>query len=182
MKKILLVSAVLMFAATSMFANDLVNADLMSKRTESKSFSGEPAVGKMKLGIVAGSDEAVTVGIRTSDTFEFNAMVGYSVGDGFLIGANALFTLVDLNIAGQILPLSLGPAVNLNIGTYSTWVNYRWTTATAVNLEALALLRWEYSFEKYPLNLFIEFGAGVSFGTSGIGFGYQSNLGARYIF
>lgn len=196
MKKVLLLVAVL-FTATLVFATDLTGADqLAGKRVESTSLNGAPAVGKLKAGVVAGTQEAATVGFRPSDKMEFNAVLGYGIFPyrytydwfgtstsytanywAFTVGVNALFTVADIKISGQVFPLSVGPAVNLGF------------TAGLFTIEPLGLVRWEYSFEKYPLNVFIETGAGVSFTISdneywdmAPSFVIQANAGVRYIF
>ena len=181
MKKIITICLVLLFAATSVFATDLFQADLMGKRTESKSFSGDPAVGTIKLGFVGGYPSGVTLGWRTSDNFELNFVAATRFYD-VSFGASALFTIADINISDQIFPLSFGPAVYISI----PFVSY-----VPLNMDVLATIRWEYSFQQAPINLFIEAGFGVSirFGSSSnllwnspIGFGYSGAAGIRYIF
>ncbi|MBN2658102.1 MAG: hypothetical protein JXR86_13665 [Spirochaetales bacterium] len=181
MKKVLLMTIALILTSGMLFAD--------GKRVESRSLSGQPAVGKLKMGVVVGTDNAYTLGIRTSDSFEINGVLGYGLNSraaGFLVGANALFTIADININGQIFPLSVGPAVNAIFGVgYNPTNIYTYTSLNSlfgVDIEALALVRWEYSFQQIPINLFVEAGAGLSFGSFGFGFGFQSNFGARWIF
>ncbi|MBI9100106.1 MAG: hypothetical protein JEY91_16610 [Spirochaetaceae bacterium] len=185
MKKLFLASAILLFTTWAVFANDLINADLMSKRTESTSFSGESAVGTFKLGAALGYPSGVTGGWRPSDKFELNALLGTNYY-GFTIGVSPLFTLVDIKIQDQILPLSVGPAVNLHIYGFG------------IDLAIMGVVRWEYSFENVPINLFAEVGGGIAiyshsssatvFGitatakTSGVTGAFTSALGVRYIF
>jgi hypothetical protein len=79
-----------------------------------------------------------------------------------------MFTLADIMIKDQPFPLSLGPQLNVNMGN-------------EFNMSVLGLLRWEYTFEEIPLNLYIEAGPGISF-LKGVDLDWSTSLGIRYVF
>ena len=92
-----------------------------------------------------------------------------------IVGANLLFKLVDVNIEGETLPLSIGPQADVRIPL---------NNFSNLGMGILADLRWEYTFN-FPLNLFIEIGLGLDldFGNNvNLGFGWQGGLGVRYVF
>ncbi len=151
--------------------------------------------GNVKAGAVFGSPTALTAGFRLSDLMEVNALLGigwgsggsYYGGAGFLVGANLLFTVVHIDINGQDFPLSLGPQVHFNIGTYG------------MGIDALFDVRWEYTFENIPLNLFVEVGGGINWFTytgdykflndapynstyNAVNFKFLGTVGVRYVF
>lgn len=127
-----------------------------------------------KLGVVLGYPSGLTAGWHLSDSFELNVVAGTHYSD-ITVGVAPLFTLVNINISDQIFPLSAGPAAYINIG----WKG-------DIQVDILGNVRWEYSFEEIPLNLFIEGGLGVA-----LNIGDEKNpispqgsgsLGIRYIF
>jgi len=179
MKKVLLICFTLLLSSGMVFAEGVeINKLSGSKRVESQSFSGDPAVGTWKLGLVGGYPSGATLGFRPSDKLEFNAVVGTSYLD-FTIGANVLFTLVDIDISGHIFPLSVGPAVYINI-PFSTY--YGLLTRT-FSIDIMGEIRWEYTFKKAPINLFAEVGLGVKIGGyTPVGLGWNSAGGIRYVF
>jgi len=122
---------------------------------------------KFKAGLALGYPYGVTAGYRFSNFFELNALAGSNYHD-FTIGGNALFTLAEIDISGEIFNLSAGPAVYNHFGK-----KYK--------LDTLATIRFEYSFKDVPINLFVEAGAGIRLvefaGPAG-----SFALGARYIF
>ena len=145
-------------------------------------FADESTDSSFKAGIALGYPTGVTAGWRPSDNFELNALLGTNY-TGFTIGITPLFTLVEIDIADQQLPLSLGPQVNLNLRGYGL-----------IDLDVLAVLRLEYTLPELPLNFFIEGGLGVNinfyssvFGEFGglispVRFSGSGAVGARYVF
>ena len=132
------------------------------------------SAGSFKAGVALGYPTGVTAGWRVTDKFELNALLGTKYY-GFTIGITPLFTLVDLNIADQPFPLSVGPQVNINLGGFGY---------TALDL--LGVIRLEYTLKEIPLNFFIEGGAGVGLfmysGYSTTYFSWSSAVGVRYVF
>ncbi len=164
MNKKLLIIMVLIFTALTVHSNEIENQ------------------GIIKAGVSVGYPLGLTAGWSPSDIFELNLLVGTNY-TGFTVGLSPLFTLVDINIADQPLPLSFGPALNLNIMPYGL-----------VDLDILAVLRLEYTLPKIPLNFFIEGGAGVNVnfyssafyglatGINPVRFAGAGAIGVRYVF
>lgn len=166
-KKLILVASLLLILSFSAFAGNQ---------------GSDGSAGSIKAGVALGYPSGVTAGWRISDKFELNALLGTNYL-GFTIGVTPLFTVVDLEISGQPLPLSVGPQVNFSIGAlgYGTMI------------DILGVVRLEYTLKDLPLNLFIEGGLGVtiwSYDTSYygysqntyVGFGGSGVVGARYVF
>ena len=136
--------------------------------------AADHGAGRTKVGVVLGRGLFATAGFPMGKTTELNVYAG--AGWNFktvTLGANFLFTLVDINIEGETFPLSLGPQVDISFGS-----------ASGVGLGIFADLRWEYTFN-FPLNLFIEFGPGVDMWLSNdstVRFGWRGGLGVRYVF
>lgn len=122
---------------------------------------------KLKAGLSLGYPFGVTAGYSFSNFFELNGLIGSNYHD-FTVGGSALFTMAEIDISGEIFPLSAGPAVYNHFGK-----KYK--------LQTLAVIRLEYSFKDVPINLFVEAGAGIRVvefaGPAG-----SFALGARYIF
>lgn len=122
---------------------------------------------KLKAGLSLGYPFGVTAGYSFSNFFELNGLIGSNYHD-FTVGGSALFTMAEIDISGEIFPLSAGPAVYNHFGK-----KYK--------LHTLAVIRLEYSFKDVPINLFVEAGAGIRVvefaGPAG-----SFALGARYIF
>jgi len=159
MNKKLILIVTLILLSFSVFANNQGSAG---------------SAGSFKAGVALGYPSGATAGWRVTDKFELNLLLGTKYY-GFTVGVTPLFTLMDINIADQPLPLSVGPQVNLNVGGFGY---------TALDL--LGVVRWEYSFKDIPLNLYVEGGAGVgismysSYSTSY--FTGSAAIGGRYIF
>ena len=137
--------------------------------------AGDHGAGRSKLGTILGRGVFVTYGIPTGEVAELNIFAGTDWYITYIdVGANYLFRLVDVNIQGEIFPLSLGPQADVAINFDDS-----------IDLGILADLRWEYTF-KFPLNLFIELGLGINMGFYDDGvslnFGWQGGLGIRYVF
>ena len=136
--------------------------------------AADNGAGRIKAGTILGRGLFATAGFPMGKTTELNAYVGAGWNfNNVTIGANFLFTLVDINIEGETFPLSLGPQVDLSFGS-----------SGGVGIGIFADLRWEYTFT-FPLNLFIEIGPGVDMwmynGTTAR-FGWRGGLGVRYVF
>ena len=132
--------------------------------------------GRSKLGTILGRGVFVTYGFPGGGKNEINVFAGTDWGINYLsLGANYLFRMADINIEGEIFPLSLGPQADIRIP---------FNNSNNLKLGLLADLRWEYTFN-FPLNLFIELGLGVDldFGNSvNLDFGWDAGLGVRYVF
>jgi len=137
------------------------------KKVKEINLSTEKLEGRAKIGVALGYPSGLVFGYRLANYLEVNALAG-SYYNGFTLGGNLLFTLADINIKDQIFPLSVGPQLNVTLGD-----NF--------NMSVLGLLRWEYTFEEIPLNLYIEAGPGVSF-INDIDFDWAVSLGVRYVF
>lgn len=168
--------------------------------------------GRMKLGGVVGYPVLAAVfGYPVTDNMEFNALFGFDyrnfytkkvttsttvpvvisggtasfrtlestvevedVTGALYLGANLLFNLVDIGIEGESFPLSLGPHVGVSINFEGN-----------VRIDALANLRWEYTFN-IPLNLFVDVGLGMGINTKNknrtVQFSGLFLTGIRYVF
>ncbi len=140
------------------------------KEVDTIKLDGNQTSGKFKAGLSLGYPSGLTAGWRATDNFEINFLIGTNY-EGFTVGISPLFTLVKFDIAEQIFPFSIGPAVNFNF------------IANNSNMDILAVARIEYSFLNIPLNLFLEGGAGIkiNFGEN-VQFAGSGALGVRYIF
>lgn len=123
---------------------------------------------RAKLGLAIGKPWGLTFGYHFSKTFEGNLLLGSNFDiDGVTVGGSGLFTLVNLDIADQIFPLSVGPAAYLNF--FKTFT-----------IDALGVARLEYTFN-IPLNLYIEGGVGINI-LDDIEFAWTAAVGVRYVF
>ena len=136
------------------------------KDKESSLITGEME-GRAKLGITLGYPMGVVFGYDFAESTEVNALVGTRFND-LILGLNMLFTLVDIKIDGESFPLSLGPAVYLEL-------------STTFDMAVLAILRWEYTFKNIPLNLYVEGGPGLAF-IQDMQFRWTSAVAVRYVF
>ncbi len=137
--------------------------------------AADNGAGKTKVGTILGRGFFATAGFPMGKTTELNVYAGTGWNfDVVTLGANFLFTLVDIDIEGETFPLSLGPQADISFGYYS-----------GVVLGVFADLRWEYTFD-FPLNLFIEVGPGIDIhmfdGGASMRFGWRGGLGVRYVF
>lgn len=166
MKKILLSIALISIISFSLTA-DAKTVTIDNKRTNDN----------FKAGVVLGYPTGLTAGWRLSDLLEMNFHLATHYSD-VIIGAAPMFTLVNINIADEIFPLSLGPMVNIGFD-FSPFNNL-------VDIDILANLRIEYSFKNIPLNLFLEGGGGIKINlgddTNPIGGQGSGAIGVRYIF
>ena len=166
--------------------------------------------GRMKLGGVVGYPVlAAAFGYPVTNNMEFNALFGFDYRNFYMkkvttrvpvlipgfppsfstrevtvevedvtgalyLGANLLFNLVDIGIEGESFPLSLGPHVGVSINFEGN-----------VRIDALANLRWEYTFN-IPLNLFVDVGLGMGINTNNknrtVQFSGLFLTGIRYVF
>jgi hypothetical protein len=143
------------------------NKKVEDKEIKEINLNTESLEGRAKAGVALGYPSGLVFGYRLANYLEINALVG-SFYDGFTLGGNMLFTLVDVMIKDQPFPLSAGPQLYVNLGD-------------DFNMSALGIVRWEYDFKEVPLNLYIEGGPGLSF-MDGIDFVWSSALGVRYVF
>jgi len=151
MKKVLFIVAILLLTTTSIFANE----------------------GKLKAGVILGYPTGLTAGWRPSDAFELNFIVASHYRD-FTIGLSPMFTIATPDIEGERFPISVGPAVYLDIDWFG-----------GLDLDILGQVRMEYTFRDIPLNLFIEGGLGVKLDFDGVRLLYfhgSGALGIRYVF
>jgi hypothetical protein len=135
----------------------------------------ENGAGHSKLGTILGKGIFVTYGFPGGGSNEINVFAGTDWGINYLsVGGNYLFRMVDIDIEGEIFPLSLGPQADVRIPL----------GGSSLGMSILADLRWEYTF-KFPLNLFIEVGLGLDLdfgGNTNLSFGWDAGLGVRYVF
>ena len=132
-----------------------------------------PDDGRLKVGALLGYPSGITAGYRFSNWFETNLTVGYnpSFANGALLSSNAMFTLVQIPVKGAgIMPLSLGPQVNVIVGN------------RFFRVDLVGNLRLEYTFPEIPLNLFLEGGFGFRFFNGADWMAWHSALGVRYVF
>jgi hypothetical protein len=165
MKKVLFIA--LLSIVTFSLAAEAKSVTIDNKRTDDK----------FKAGLILGYPSGLTAGWRLSDLLEMNFHVATHYSD-IIIGAAPMFTLVNINIADEIFPLSLGPMVNVGFD-FSPLNN-------VVDIDILANLRVEYSFKNIPLNLFLEGGGGIKINlgdeVNPIGGQGSGAIGVRYIF
>lgn len=128
--------------------------------------------GKLKVGLeLAMPVSGITAGYHLSEKLEINALVGSMMDFSDLtLGANVMYTLANLNIQDQVLPLNLGPVF------YATFGSEIW-------LSIGAEVQVEYDFE-FPLNVYVMSGCIYNItradGDNPINFPF--GIGARYIF
>ena len=147
--------------------------------------------GDLKVGVVAGQPTGATIGYHFSDMIELNGIVGFGFGYysslAFSAGANLLFTVYTFDIGGLEFPLSVGPQVMVNLGLNPL--------VDLFGVDGVVDIRFEHTFEDFPLNLFVELGLGVQYynyeweGYSGqiytddyFNFLFSGAVGARYVF
>ncbi len=123
--------------------------------------------GKAKAGLALGYPTGLTFGYRPANYLEVNAFAG-THGKDFTLGGSLLFTLVEIKIAQEMFPLSAGPAV------YTSF-------SSDFSLMTGACVRWEYTFQDVPLNLYIQAVPGIIF-ISDFQFALKSSFAVRYVF
>ncbi len=164
MKKILIL--IFLFILTAgLFANDNRYED---KEIPELSLSTEDLEGRAKAGLAIGYPFGLTFGYRLANYLEANAFAGTHFNSDFAMGANLLFTIVNINMGDEIFPLSMGPALYCDFDD-------------EFSMAAGATVRWEYTFDEVPLNLYIEATPGLQF-MNDFGFYLASSFGVRYVF
>lgn len=163
MKKIIL-TLLMICLVLPVFAEEKKVED---KEIKEINLNTEKLEGRAKAGIALGYPSGLVFGYRLANYLEVNALLG-SFYTGFTIGGNLMFTVANIKIKDQTFPLSLGPHVNFHLDN-----NF--------DISLMGLLRWEYSFEEIPLNLYIEGGPGVFF-VQGTDLTWSTSLGIRYVF
>jgi hypothetical protein len=123
--------------------------------------------GRAKIGVALGYPSGIVFGYRLANFLEANALLG-TFYDGFTIGGNLMFTIADIKIKDQSFPLSIGPHVNFHFGD-------------SFDMSLMGFIRWEYTFEDIPLNLYLEGGPGMFF-VQGIDMTWSTSVGVRYVF
>lgn len=142
--------------------------------------------GYTKSGVILGNGIMATIGFDFQKAGELNLFAGAGWNfQSFRVGANYLFTLADIKIEKEVLPLSFGPQASIGWQFWPYGFGY-----AGMFVDLLAVVRWEYTFP-IPLNVFFEFGAGVglNFGdyyyttTSNlfVDFAWTAGLGVRYV-
>jgi len=157
------------------------SAESVTENREIKTISidTKKVEGKLKAGVVLGYPWGITAGYRFSNFFEMNGVLG-SDYNYFISGINGLFTIVNVKIAHEIFPLSVGPALYSHFGHHDRNSKFD-RDDEYISIDLLGVARIEYSFKEIPLNLFIEAGIGmqvVRFADTAGSFA----IGARYIF
>lgn len=143
------------------------NKAVEDKEIKEISLNSEKLEDRAKIGIALGYPSGVVFGYRLANYLEVNALAG-TFYDGFTLGGNLMFTIADIKIKEQSFPLSLGPHVNFHFGD-------------KFDMSLMGFIRWEYTFEEIPLNLYIEGGPGMFF-IQGIDLTWSTSFGVRYVF
>jgi hypothetical protein len=167
MKRFLILLVILVFAAPFAFAEEL---ELLKKDDKVKTVKIDSSwlENRAKLGLALGTPWGATFGYHFSEKFEGNFLIGSTFKvDGVTLGGSGLFTLVNLDISGEIFPLSAGPAAYVHF-------------ADPLGVDLLGVVRLEYTFD-IPLNLYLEGGGGVEI-LDEVGFAYTIAVAARYVF
>lgn len=127
---------------------------------------------KLKLGISLGYPlSGITAGWQVGKSLELDLLVGTGDYETISLGGSAMISLVDIELGGEVFPLTAGPFVYTAIGE-----NY-------FGMSAGALARVEYTFD-FQLNLYLESGVMVNFldQSDETTFNFPVSLGIRYIF
>ena len=155
-----------LYAVEDSIEND-VDKDIKTVNIDTGKFEN-----RLKAGLMIGYPIGITAGYKYSNFFELNGIVGFN--DGLTLGVNGLFTILNLNVSGEIFHLSFGPASYVYFGHKDKSDDY-------LKLDILCLARIEYDFKQIPLNLFFEVGAGFEM-IKLIDLAGSCSVGARYIF
>ena len=83
-----------------------------------------------KAGLAIGYPFGLTFGYRLANYLEANAFAGTHFHSDFAMGANLLFTIVNINMGDEVFPLSMGPALYCDFDD-------------EFNMAAGATVRWE---------------------------------------
>lgn len=128
--------------------------------------------GTLRAGIeLAMPISGLTAGYHLSEKMEVNVLVGSMMDfSAVTLGVSGLYTLANLEIQDQILPLNLGPVL------YATFGSEVWFSAGA-------RVQLEYDFD-IPLNVYIMSGFiyNITRADGDPAFNFPFGIGARYIF
>ena len=161
MRKILLVVCAVLMAGSLAFAKE--------KEPKTVKIDDELLVNRAKVGVQLGKPLGAVIGYHFTNTIEGNLLLGSDFEfDYFVLGANALFTVINFDVGETVLPFSVGPAVFANF-------------ADSFNMDILGVARLEYTFKDTPINLYAEGGLGVNaFNEAELG--WTASAGVRYVF
>ena len=161
MRKILLVVCAVVMAGSLAFAKE--------KGPKTVKIDDNFLVNRAKVGVQLGKPLGAVIGYHFTNTIEGNLLLGSDFGfDYFVLGANALFTVINFHVGKTELPFSVGPAVFANF-------------ADPFNMDILGVARLEYTFKDTPINLYAEGGLGVNaFNEAELG--WTASAGVRYVF
>jgi hypothetical protein len=161
MRKILLVLCAVLIVGSLAYAKE--------KEPKSVKIDEDLLVNRAKVGVQIGKPIGAVFGYHFTNTIEGNLLLGTDFGfDYFVLGANALFTVINFHVGDTLLPFSVGPAAYANF-------------ADPFNMDILGVARLEYTFKDTPVNLYAEGGLGVNaFDT--VELGWTASAGVRYVF
>jgi hypothetical protein len=161
MRKILLVVCALLMVSSFAFAKE--------KEPKTVKVDTDILANRAKVGVQLGQPHGIVFGYHFNKTIEGNILAGTNAGfDYFVLGGNALFTVINFDVGKTVLPFSIGPAVFANFDD-------------PFNMDILGVARLEYNFKDAPVNLYIEGGLGVN-AFDNLDLGWTAAAGVRYAF
>ena len=161
MRKILLVLCAVLIAGSLAYAKE--------KEPKTVKIDDSLLVNRAKVGVQLGKPLGAVIGYHFTNTIEGNLLLGSDFGfDYFVLGANALFTVINFHVGKTVLPFSVGPAVFANF-------------ADSFNMDILGVARLEYTFKDTPVNVYAEGGLGVN-AFDAVALGWTASAGVRYVF
>jgi hypothetical protein len=161
MRKMLLVLCALLLAGSAAFAKE--------KEPKTVKVDTDFLAGRAKVGAQFGQPLGAVFGYHFTKTIEGNMLVGTNIGfDYFVLGGNALFTVINFEAGKSVLPFSIGPAVYANFDE-------------PFNMDILGVARLEYKFKDSPFNIYGEGGVGINT-FDDLELGWTAAVGVRYVF
>ena len=161
-----------MLASVSLTAQNvelLDEPDLKNRDVDVVNLS-EAGKDKLKLGLSLGYPmTGLTAGWQAGKSLEFDVLVGSLNYNSFGLGGSVMLSLVDVQIGGELFPLTAGPFLYAGLG------------GSNVTLSVGGMARMEYTFD-FDLNLYLESGLAVNLGDNNHPWGIPVSLGIRYIF
>ena len=161
MRKILLVLCAVLIAGSLAYAKE--------KEPKTIKVDKNLLANRAMVGVQIGQPLGAVFGYHFTKTIEGNLLLGTNFGfDYFVLGGNALFTVINFDVGKTVLPFSVGPAVFANF-------------AAPFNMDILGVARLEYTFKDTPVNIYAEGGLGVN-AFDAVAIGWTASAGVRYVF